>query len=407
MAAKSLSLLVRNVLGEFTLGKIASIMLLEYSSLMLASAVGCGAMGLTLLISWLANRRDGFLLVWALSALVIVCAITGFGMFATDETSVPSLLPCALLVCGITISWGAAHLFCSNDLPIRTMVTIAGAVVGIQAALYAFDLDGMMFVVANAAAAILLLVAAREYWQARSERLASLVWLVGLYVLEAASFVACAVMLLIETPLHLSGAPQNWAETVNVMVSIFAVTGIGALSLSLNQERVARDHRLESRTDALTGLLNRRALEELYGAGRSQATAVIVFDLDHFKQVNDKHGHAHGDEVLRCFTRICKDTFRKGDVVARIGGEEFAAVLPGSSTEDAERVAERIRLQFGSESIEWSSAAVLCTVSAGVYGDATGKETLEMLVRQADEALYTAKKTGRNRVCRVDAIAVA
>lgn len=383
-------------------------MLLEYSSLLLASAVGCAAMSLTLLVSWLANRRDGFLLVWAVSALVIVGSISTFGMFAADETSVPSLLPCALLVAGLVIVWGAARMFRSNTLPVRSMVLLVVALVSIQTGLFITSLDGLMFALANVVATVLLAASAWEYWRARAEKLASLKWLVGLYLLISTSIAACAVMILIETPLYLDGAPQNWAETLNAIVSIFAVTGIGALSLSLNQERVARDHRTESRTDALTGLLNRRALEDLYGGRQpSDATAVIVFDLDHFKRVNDVHGHALGDEVLRRFTGICQDGLRRGDVAARIGGEEFAVVLPGSVIEDALKVAERIRERFSAESIVWDSRAVTCTVSAGVHGGEGGEQTLEALLQHADQALYAAKNKGRNRVCRLSEVTAA
>ncbi|AXS39546.1 GGDEF domain-containing protein [Breoghania sp. L-A4] len=381
--------------------------MLEYSSLLLALAVGCGAMSLTLAVSWLANRRDGFLLVWAMSTFVFVGAIVGYGAYAADETSIPNVIPCVLLAVGMVICWGAACLFRSGALPLRAMLMMGSALSAVDVTLYFLDLDGVMYILANLSTAAFLAASAHQYWLARGEKLSSLSWLIGLYLVTAASFVSCAVMIAIETPLHLQGAPENWAEVLNAIICIFAVTGIGALSLAINQERLARDHRIESRTDALTGLLNRRALDELYGRARSpRSTAVIVFDLDHFKAINDLHGHALGDEVLRRFTAICQQVLRASDVAARIGGEEFAVVLPGSRSEDALRVAERIRTRFEGESVDWENATISCTVSAGVHGADDREEMLDALLREADKALYLAKNTGRNRVCGLDGQAV-
>jgi diguanylate cyclase (GGDEF)-like protein len=106
------------------------------------------------------------------------------------------------------------------------------------------------------------------------------------------------------------------------------MTGIGALSLALNQGRLARHHRRDALTDPLTGLLNRRALFDMHGNVPVGAfTAVVVFDLDNFKAINDEFGHAAGDEVLRVFAAELAGNLRQTDVAARMGGEEFALVL--------------------------------------------------------------------------------
>ncbi|TGV30931.1 GGDEF domain-containing protein, partial [bacterium M00.F.Ca.ET.168.01.1.1] len=111
--------------------------------------------------------------------------------------------------------------------------------------------------------------------------------------------------------------------------------------------RLARHHQREAQTDALTGLLNRRALFDLHGRTPVGAfTAVLVFDLDGFKAINDQFGHAAGDEVLKAFAEVLSSSLRPNDSVARMGGEEFAMVLKRSLPETAEATAESVRTTF-------------------------------------------------------------
>ncbi|RUU49581.1 GGDEF domain-containing protein, partial [Mesorhizobium sp. M2C.T.Ca.TU.009.01.2.1] len=156
--------------------------------------------------------------------------------------------------------------------------------------------------------------------------------------------VLCAAVLAWDGKLVLGHAPSNWAEDLSLVIVIASMTGIGALSLALNQGRHARHHQREAQTDALTGLLNRRALFDLHGkAPVSAFTAVVVFDLDGFKAINDQFGHAAGDEVLKVFAQVLSTDLRPNDSVARMGGEEFAMVLRRTLPETAEATAERVR----------------------------------------------------------------
>lgn len=197
----------------------------------------------------------------------------------------------------------------------------------------------------------------------------------------------------------LGHAPNNWAEELNLIVSIAALAGVGALSLALNQARLARSHRREARTDVLTGLLNRRALFDTFNDGDLPPfTSLVVFDLDDFKAINDTYGHALGDEVIRQFAATLRSEIRAIDTAARLGGEEFAVVLPRSRSETAVQVAERVRRAFGEASVATAKGALRCTVSAGVASAAAGGEPLSEVLRRADDALYVAKRNGRNRV---------
>ncbi|WP_242356470.1 MULTISPECIES: GGDEF domain-containing protein [unclassified Anaeromyxobacter] len=159
------------------------------------------------------------------------------------------------------------------------------------------------------------------------------------------------------------------------------------------------------RRDPLTGLANRRAFEEALAgavarAARGEAPlALVALDVDHFKRVNDAHGHAAGDAVLAAVAARAAEALRAGDLLARIGGEEFAALLPGATLAAAAEVAERIRGRISAAPIDAGSAAIAVTVSAGLAALSRGEDGATLLAR-ADERLYAAKRAGRDRIAR-------
>ncbi|MCA3238939.1 MAG: diguanylate cyclase [Curvibacter sp.] len=158
-------------------------------------------------------------------------------------------------------------------------------------------------------------------------------------------------------------------------------------------------------TDALTGLANRRQfmqrLEDELERVRRQTTreaCVLMLDLDHFKRVNDQYGHAAGDSLLRYFANLLRHELRITDTAGRVGGEEFALILPGSSTDAAYAVAQRICDKLASQPLVLGKQSVSATVSIGLA--AIGREDLsaDAVLSRADRALYQAKEAGRNRV---------
>ncbi|CAN0655995.1 diguanylate cyclase [Nitratireductor aquimarinus] len=157
-------------------------------------------------------------------------------------------------------------------------------------------------------------------------------------------------------------------------------------------------------TDSLTGMQNRRffddALREYLQEFRriEKPVGLMVLDLDHFKQVNDTHGHDVGDDVLREVARCLKDLTRYHDVVARMGGEEFAVVAPNMNNESLVKLAERIRRAVSQLLIEASNVNIRVTISVGL-SIWDGRESAEEFYRRADKMLYEAKRLGRNRVC--------
>jgi diguanylate cyclase (GGDEF)-like protein/PAS domain S-box-containing protein len=156
--------------------------------------------------------------------------------------------------------------------------------------------------------------------------------------------------------------------------------------------------------DELTGLCNRRAFiqaaqQELLRVARAPAPlSLAVIDADHFKRINDSHGHAAGDAVLRHLAAGLRASFRTLDVVARFGGEEFVALLPGTSIEGAEAVAQRLCQSLAAQAVRVDGTPIRCTVSVGVAALADAGDTLEALMARADAALFAAKAAGRNRV---------
>ncbi|WP_310383798.1 GGDEF domain-containing protein [Roseateles sp.] len=160
--------------------------------------------------------------------------------------------------------------------------------------------------------------------------------------------------------------------------------------------------------DPLTGLLNRRGLKNRVGRLRQRGAStkaelgmvVAMIDFDHFKEINDRHGHAAGDAVLRGLGHLLLGHVRPNDLAVRMGGEEFAVVWQEVSAEDAVKLAERLRQSVADELFSTDAGAIQCTVSIGIAMPRGQDEAVDDLLGRADAALYKAKREGRNRVER-------
>jgi two-component system cell cycle response regulator len=162
-------------------------------------------------------------------------------------------------------------------------------------------------------------------------------------------------------------------------------------------------------TDGLTGLYNRRHLDERldemfeHSVRLHEPLSVVMFDIDHFKQVNDKYGHQVGDLVLTQFAQLLKRVARDIDRLGRYGGEEFMVLLPGTVLDAGVTFAKRARQEVETHKFEYDGGVLKCTISAGVAAYPHPRiHTRQQLVKAADDALYAAKTTGRNRVVRLD-----
>ena len=374
-------------------------MLLDYKSLLLAVGFSAACLSLTLFGTWLTARTERFLLTWSVSVVVIVAEVFVFNAYMARPEPVLGVLSIMLLLLAFSMMLGAAHQFRTGRFPLPRIMLGTGFSFAAALPPMALGYDGLGFMLENAIAALLLFGTAHEYWKGRREAPAQLVGMTLLYSLTAATFVLCAAALAWNGKLVLGHAPDGPAEDLSLVIVIACMTGIGALSLALNQGRLARQHKREAQTDALTGLLNRRALFDLHRKSPVGAfTAVVMFDLDDFKMVNDQFGHAAGDDVLRIFAQELGQNLRPTDIAARMGGEEFALVLKRTLPEEVESIAERIRAAFAARTIETEAGPLRCTVSAGfAFGSAEGV-SFDTVLSAADKALYAAKRSGRNRV---------
>ena len=192
-----------------------------------------------------------------------------------------------------------------------------------------------------------------------------------------------------------SGA-TGWLAATGVSFVILR----GQALLLLAAERSNRILATLARRDPLTGAMNRSGLEQWLArqASGEQRAALLLIDIDHFKQLNDTLGHAEGDRILRLFATAVQEQLRSTDILARQGGDEFAIILPDIGVREAVRVAERLRGAFRDKVSDLAEIGLQPTLSIGVAEVALGGRELDDLLVEADEALYRAKRLGRDRV---------
>lgn len=198
--------------------------------------------------------------------------------------------------------------------------------------------------------------------------------------------------------LLLGKAAPDWTLLLGIVVVYIGVcVSLAVFAEVLHRERLAAQQL--ALVDSLTGLPNRRHVEvtldaHFAAATRGRKLVVVLFDLDHFKQVNDRHGHQAGDAALRAFAEVLRQSTRRMDLAARLGGEEFLCVLTDIEMAPALVYANQVREAIRGRSFDWGSL----TVSGGAASYQDGMGSYEMLVAAADRALYRAKQAGRNRV---------
>jgi diguanylate cyclase (GGDEF)-like protein len=234
----------------------------------------------------------------------------------------------------------------------------------------------------------------------RRERRRTLRWLaIGAPMLHGAVFLSPIAVILL-WPREASA--DGWFA-VFALQTLLYVVGTAFVVVVMANERTTAQYKTAAMTDPLTGLFNRRAFFAAAQAmivaqmRKKQPVSVLAFDLDHFKSVNDRFGHAIGDETLRLFAATAIANMRASDAIGRLGGEEFVAILPGNLAE-ATLVAERVRAAFEVAGIEIGGQRIGVTVSIGVAQAGPPLAEFGELLGRADAALYCAKHCGRNRV---------
>ncbi len=361
--------------------------------------------GAVLLVAWSQNRKISALALWGLANIIAAGGVFSLMLGSALHQPVWSILGGSLLVVAPGLMWKAARTFDAKPAPL-VLALLGTVIVGL-----ASGVPGLRAVVGSlalATGAIYLLAAATTLWLGRKERLAARGPLIVLTVVHAALMSIGAYSTFVGSNSQDEVAPVTSLFGFIHFESIVFALGTAVFILALVKERNEAASRMAADIDPLTGIANRAAFMER--AGRiiercrleSAPVSAMMFDLDWFKAVNDTYGHAVGDDVIRKFCEVAAAALRPNDVFGRIGGEEFAVVLPGSGIEAAGVRAERIRASFADNCRFIGDHQINTTVSGGVSASVNGEQTLGALLDHSDAALYRAKAEGRNRVMRAD-----
>lgn len=361
-------------------------------------------LGLFLFLAWIGDRAIRALAWWSTAYIIGGSAIALWGPFRGTSPHLLEEIPSALLFFSAGMIWTGARLFQGRG--VRPLWLSAGALVWLVASQFisSGDSEGRLVLSSLIISAYAFLSAA-ELWRERRARSFPR-WQVRLMpLLHAAVFLSPVILPeLMPRQTDTDGA-DRWLLVLTIETVLYAV-GTAFLILALVQERRIRFHKDAASTDALTGVRNRRAFlddgQKLIArcAKARQPVTVLMFDLDHFKKINDRFGHAIGDEALKLFARTASAGMRGDDVIGRLGGEEFAAIVPGQGTV-ASGIAERIRSAFENAGRTVAGHPLGATVSIGATWT-HGEIPIDVLLGRADAALYRAKAKGRNRLEIVD-----
>jgi diguanylate cyclase (GGDEF)-like protein len=375
-------------------------MSLDIGTLFVIAICVTSLLGLFLLFAWLQDRIQA-LAWWGLAYLI--GSLSGVIWRLGDAVSfLPSCIPNILLFIAVGMIWTAARIF--HGRPILWGSMGLGAIVWLAFCCASPAFNGSAasrLVISSLIVASYTFLTATELWRERRKAVRRQWPAIFVPILHGAVFLF---------PVALAGLSQNSGGAFNIgtgWVAVYAievvlyVVGAAFVLLVLAKDRTVRHYKLAAATDPLTELLNRRgffeACAEIMGNRRltKLPVSVLAFDLDHFKKINDTHGHQVGDATLHLFAAVAKKTLRASDAVGRLGGEEFVALLP-SNLAEASVAAERVRQAFEKASA-LSGGHATATVSIGIACGSPSAR-IDDLIARADTALYKAKANGRNRV---------
>ena len=357
--------------------------------------------GVLTLTAWASDRGARALLWWAAAYFAVALGIALLLAAKGDVDSAWTGAGFTLLSLGAASMWTGARRL--SDQPPLAAALAAGPLLTFAAAMAQtggyFAISGVIQFAVSDTYFILTIM---TLWSYPRTGLRSAIPLMAFIGLHAAVFLIGLVEALFDL------LPQRGLIGFGVLFSVvhfeqlvFAM-GSSIFLVALVRERSELRHKAAASIDLLTGLATRRAFMEKAQqalAIRSDATplTLLMFDLDHFKSVNDSYGHATGDQVLQTFAQVARSRLRANDVIGRLGGEEFAVIMPGTSARTAGHIANRIRRAFAEIPLAIGGRSMRTTVSGGIAAAEAGM-TLEQLLSTADAALYRAKGKGRNRI---------
>lgn len=373
-------------------------MQLDPTTLLIVNSTITLLVGVLFLTSWRQAPEERAPAFWGAAHLVGAVGSAGLALRGQIPDWISIGLSNAVVLCAYGLIWSGTRAF--EGRRARLDLPIAGALVWCALCLIpAFYASiTLRIVYASAVATLYCGAAAAEIWRGRGERLASRIPTAAVLSLHGAFyFVRIPSTLLAPPQLGPNPLASPWVAILCFVTMLFSIASAFTF-MALVKERAEREQRIAASIDGLTGVRNRRAFTATVGAALADHAegALLLFDLDRFKTVNDRHGHAVGDAVLVGFCAMATSLLPREALLGRLGGEEFACFLPDTSSAEALARAEELRRTFAQLRVpELPDLRVSVSIGIAQARDAIG---FDGLMRQADIALYDAKNGGRDRV---------
>jgi diguanylate cyclase (GGDEF)-like protein len=377
--------------------------MVDLSTLIAVAIFAKGISGALLIYAWFTNRHAPALALWAI-AFLLASAATALIVRGERIGEVRLIdIADALLIGAYGLLWMGARNFNSRKTSLAYLLVCPAAWLLIrQLQVWHFS-DSARIVFVSSMLLCCQVLTGFEFW--RSDRNLPSRWpLIVVIGVQAAILLSIILRPDLMARALTGRGPPNSIVTLILFVLLFHTVFATFLLAFLVKERSEQHYRRTGLVDPLTGIWNRRAFLEYASrhlnraAIDKQAVALIAFDLDQFKCINDRYGHLAGDRMLCSFAKMVSGALRPTDLFGRIGGEEFACLLVDVSPVDAVAIADRLRCQFANMEIYSGSARLRATVSSGVAISGQPHPDLQALMSAADQALYRAKELGRNRV---------
>jgi diguanylate cyclase (GGDEF)-like protein len=366
------------------------------------------SLGILFLLFWLRERRSTWFGWWSATFFIGDLGAAFFLLSRFTPAIVPVGLDTTAILAAFGCCWQGARAFEGRR-------TLWLPLVGVPALWLAACLTpgfadnvGYRVVLSSLLLAPLIAMTAVEFWRGRHESLPSRWGIIILFASFALIF-AVRIPLVGVLPFPFGALPMqtNWLAALGLIL-LLHTTLLAVLIVAVSRERLEREQHEKAQTDLLTGALNRRGFATyaerliLRHQMANKPLAVLLFDVDDFKSINDGFGHAGGDQALVSFVGLARDSIRPGDLLFRLGGDELCCLLPETTASQALQVGERVRLRVAAAATEIGGAPVTMTTSIGVASTESCGYALDHLMQQADMALYAAKQQGRNRVVVTD-----
>jgi diguanylate cyclase (GGDEF)-like protein len=378
-------------------------MTLDMPTISLVSLSATTILGLLLCFIWWRERSSTLIGWWGVAQLVMATGIAFASAGSFASSAALTAFGQSLMLLSAAVMWMAVREFEGRCLNVLWVLIWPCAFIIAAATGLAATFDDRL-IVTSSALGVLHLFCAAEFARRESQPLVSRWPAVVLLVIIGFSFFAWMPLTLM-MPIRAASLvyASAWMPAV-VLIALLGRITLAFVVLAIVKERQEIQQRMFALTDPLTGLPNRRALFESAEALSERSSylkgdpvAVLVFDLDHFKAINDTYGHHLGDRVLQLFSAMLSTRLDTGSIYGRLGGEEFAAILPGANLISAAAMAEGVRAAFADAAAVIDGLPVAGTVSVGVAAHDMDCD-LGILFHRADAALYSAKQNGRNLV---------